>query len=197
MADAQSWKGAAFHYSAAVSDLCGQFFTEAAEAGTGALQPSGTGEKAHRHHAFLGNLGLYLVSVWAGIILGFVLNKLMFLLLLRMSRLPVDVAFRFSMDAVIETLRYFAAVFLCVYVKSLWNFYRMKPTELLSESRKGEKELKRIGLWTAAGVILLMCGYYISVTSKLDSMILRIFFWRYFWWCSALIFCSPREVWLS
>lgn len=71
---------------------------------------------------FWENLGLYLVSVWAGIILGFVLNKLMFLLLLRMSRLPVDVAFRFSMDAVIETLRYFAAVFLCVYVKSLWNF---------------------------------------------------------------------------
>ncbi len=125
---------------------------------------------------FWENLGLYLVSVWAGIILGFVLNKLMFLLLLRMSRLPVDVAFRFSMDAVIETLRYFAAVFLCVYVKSLWNFYRMKPTELLSESRKGEKELKRIGLWTAAGVILLMCGYYISVTSKLDSMIFTDFF---------------------
>ena len=41
---------------------------------------------------FWENLGLYLVSVWAGIILGFVLNKLMFLLLLRMSRLPVDVA---------------------------------------------------------------------------------------------------------
>lgn len=73
----------------------------------------------------------------------------------------------------------------------------MKPTELLSESRKGEKELKRIGLWTAAGVILLMCGYYISVTSKLDSMIFTDFFWRYFWWCSAPIFCSPREVWLS
>lgn len=125
---------------------------------------------------FWENLGMYLVSVSAGVILGFVLNKLMFLLLLRMSRLPVDVAFYFSMDAVIETLRYFAAVFLCVYVKSLWSFYRMKPTELLSESRKGEKEPRRIGLWTAAGVILLACGYYISVTSKLDSMIFTDFF---------------------
>lgn len=125
---------------------------------------------------FWENLGMYLVSVSAGIILGFVLNKLMFLLLLRMSRLPVDVAFYFSMDAVIETLRYFAAVFLCVYVKSLWSFYRMKPTELLSESRKGEKEPRRIGLWTAAGVIFLACGYYISVTSKLDSMIFTDFF---------------------
>ncbi len=125
---------------------------------------------------FWENLGMYLVSVSAGVILGFVLNKLMFLLLLRMSRLPVDVAFRFSMDAVIETLRYFAAVFLCVYVKSLWSFYRMKPTELLSESRKGEKEPRRIALWSAVGAVLLVCGYYISVTSKLDEMIFTDFF---------------------
>ena len=125
---------------------------------------------------FWENLGMYLVSVSAGIILGFVLNKLMFLLLLRMSRLPVDVAFYFSMEAVIETLRYFAAVFFCVYVKSLWSFYRMKPTELLSESRKGEKEPRRIGLRSAVGVVLLVCGYYISVTSKVDSMIFTDFF---------------------
>ena len=68
---------------------------------------------------FCENMGLYLVSVSAGIILGFVLNKLMFLLLLRMSRLDVEATFYFSIEAVIETLRYFAVVFLCVYIKSL------------------------------------------------------------------------------
>ena len=125
---------------------------------------------------FWENTGLYLVSVSAGIVLGFVLNKLMFLLLLRMSRLDVEAAFYFSADAVMETLRYFAIVFLCVYIKSIWSFYRMKPTELLAESRKGEKELKRIWLWTAAGVLFLGCGYYISVTSRLDSMIFTDFF---------------------
>lgn len=122
------------------------------------------------------NAGLYLVSVSAGMILGFVLNKLMFLLLLRVSRLDVEVAFYFSIEAVMETLRYFAVVFLCIYIRSLWGFYRMKPTELMSESRKGEKELKRIWLWSAAGLLLLACGYYISVTSKLDSMIFTDFF---------------------
>ena len=125
---------------------------------------------------FWENAGMYLVSVSAGIILGFVLNKLMFLLLLRMSRLNVDVAFYFSMEAVVETFRYFAVVFLCVYVRSLWGFYRMKPTELMSESRKGEKEVKRVWLWSVIGGILLVCGYYISVTSKLDSMIFTDFF---------------------
>ena len=104
---------------------------------------------------FWENAGMYLLSVSVGIILGFVLNKLMFLVLLRMSRLNVEVAFYFSMEAVAETLRYFALVFLCVYIKSLWGFYRLRPTELMSESKKGEKEVKRIWLWSAAGVILL------------------------------------------
>lgn len=125
---------------------------------------------------FWENAGMYLISVSAGIILGFVLNKLMFLLLLRMSRLQVDVAFYFSMEAVVETLRYFAVVFLCIYIKSLWGLYRMKPTELMLESRKGEKEVKRVWLWSVIGVILLVLGYYISVTSKLDSMIFTDFF---------------------
>lgn len=125
---------------------------------------------------FWENAGMYLVSVTAGILLGFVLNKLMFLVLLRMSRLDVEAAFTFSVDAVMETLRYFAAVFFCIFIRSLWSFYRMKPTELLSESRKGEKEVKRIRLWSTVGLFCLIGGYYISVTSRLDSMIFTDFF---------------------
>lgn len=120
--------------------------------------------------------GVYLISVAAGIILGFVLNKLMFLVLLRMSQLDVEAEFTFSGRAVLETMRYFAVVFCCLFVKSLWGVFRMKPTELLSESRKGEKEVKRIGLWSVLGVILLGGGYYLSVTSRLDSMIFTSFF---------------------
>lgn len=122
------------------------------------------------------NAGMYLASVSAGILLGFVLNKLMFLLLLRMSRLDVEVAFYFSVEAVVETLRYFAFVFLCLYGRSLWGIIRMKPAELMSESRKGEKPLKRIWLWSVVGIILLVCGYLLSVTSTMDSMIFIDFF---------------------
>lgn len=125
---------------------------------------------------FWENAGMYLVSVSAGILLGVVLNKLMFLLLLRMSQLNVEAAFYFSVEAVIETLWYFAVVFFCVYVRSLWSLYRLKPTELMAESRKGEKEVKMIWLWTAVGLLCLVCGYFLSVTSKLDSQIFTDFF---------------------
>ncbi len=125
---------------------------------------------------FWENLGLYAVSVSAGILLGFVLNKLMFLLLLRMSQLNVEAAFTFSFGAVMETLRYFAVVFFLLFIRSLWGIYRMKPAQLMSESKKGEKEVKRIWLWSAVGAVLLLWGYYISVTSKLDEMIFTDFF---------------------
>lgn len=125
---------------------------------------------------FWENAGIYFVSVTAGIFLGFVLNKLMFLVLLRMSQLDVEAAFTFSGRAVLETVRYFAAVFFCIFIRSLWSFYRMKPTELLSESRKGEKEVKQIWLWSVVGLLCLIGGYYISVTSRLDSMIFTDFF---------------------
>lgn len=125
---------------------------------------------------FWENVGMYLVSMSVGILLGFVLNKLMFLLLLRMSRLNVEAAFYFSAEAVIETLRYFAIVFFCLYLRSLWSLYRLKPTELMAESRKGEKELKRIWLWSAVGLVCLGYGYFLSVTGKFDSMIFTNFF---------------------
>ncbi len=125
---------------------------------------------------FWENAGLYLVSVSAGILLGFVLNKLMFLLLLRMTRLNVEAEFVFSVAAVKETVGYFAVVHTCIYIRSLWGILRMRPTELLAESKKGEKEVKHIRLWAAAGVIATGCGYFISVTSKLDSMIFTDFF---------------------
>jgi len=125
---------------------------------------------------FWETLGVYLISVAAGVVLGFVLNKLMFLLLLRMSQLTVEAEFTFSGRAVFETMRYFAVVFFFLFARSLWGVFRMKPTELMSESKKGEKEVKRIWLWSVIGVILLGCGYYLSVTSRLDSMIFTDFF---------------------
>ncbi len=125
---------------------------------------------------FWENLGLYAVSVTAGILLGFVLNKLMFLLLLRMSQLNVEAAFTFSIGAVVETLRYFVIVFFLLFIRSLWGVYRMKPAQLMSESKKGEKEVKRIWLWSVVGLFCLLAGYYISVTSKLDEMIFTDFF---------------------
>ena len=48
---------------------------------------------------------------------------------------------------------------------------KARPIELMSGSKKGEKEPRFLPVYALAGVAALAFGYYCSVTSKLDSMI--------------------------
>ncbi len=122
------------------------------------------------------NIGIYIFCTLFGTGIGFVFAKLMFLILLKLSRLNVQTEFVFSFDALLETFEYFAIVFLCIFIKTLWGLYRAKPVELLAGSRKGEKEPKHIWLWTLAGAAMLGQGYQISITSRMNSMIFTNFF---------------------
>ena len=83
---------------------------------------------------------LYVWTIAGGIIFGVVLSKLMFLLLLRICRLSADISFVFEPLAFRETLAYFAVVFLVNYVWGLWEVGKARPVELMSGSKKGEKE---------------------------------------------------------
>ena len=46
---------------------------------------------------------LYIFALTGGVVFGMALSKLLFMLLLRMCRLPVDVGFVFQMEALRET----------------------------------------------------------------------------------------------
>ena len=54
---------------------------------------------------------LYVLAIAGGILFGGVLSKLLFLLLLKMSGLPVKAEFIFTWQAVKETAAFFMAVF--------------------------------------------------------------------------------------
>ncbi len=118
----------------------------------------------------------YGISAGGGILFGTVFSKLLFLLLLRLSSLPVDVEFVFTWKAVRETLVFFAAVFFFNFICSLIPLHRARPAELLSGSRKGEKEPRFLGLWTVAGLLALGAGYTVAVRAETDSMIFFNFF---------------------
>lgn len=125
---------------------------------------------------FFETLMIYGVSICGGILFGTVLAKFLFLLLLRLSSLPVDVEFTFAWKAVRETLLFFAVVFFVNFVCSLMGVQKARPIELLSGSRKGEKEPRFLKLWTMAGLLALALGYAIAILAKLDSMIFLNFF---------------------
>lgn len=129
---------------------------------------------------FIENLILYVVVMAGGIILGAVLSRLFFLLLLKMSRLPVNVEFVFTAKAFRETLLSFAAIFFMQFVCQLYEMGKARPTELLTGGKKGEKEPRLLIVWTLTGAAALGYGYMAAITSKMDDMILINFFMAVF-----------------
>lgn len=119
---------------------------------------------------------VYVVVLAGGIILGLVLAKLLFLLLLRMCSLPVETEFIFQPNAFQETLIYFFWVYAINFVNNLWQMGKAKPVDLMSGSKKGEKEPRFLWVFALLGVAALGSGYYCSITSKVDSMIFTNFF---------------------
>lgn len=118
----------------------------------------------------------YAAAMAAGVVSGAVLSKLLFLLLLRMSGLPVDVKFTFAPSAFAETAVFFFWVYAVNFAGNLIQVGRAKPSDLLSGGKRGEKEPKLLWIWALAGVIILGMGYRLAIGSETDSMIFINFF---------------------
>lgn len=125
---------------------------------------------------FVETLFSYIAVLAGGILLGAVLAKLLFLLLLRMTGLPIDVEFVFYPQAIAETAVFFLWVYLFNLVCNLFEVGKAKPVELLASGKKGEKEPRFLWIYAVLGVVVLAWGYYIAVSSKIDSMIFMNFF---------------------
>lgn len=93
-----------------------------------------------------------------------------------MCSLPVETQFVFHFKAFQETLGFFAVVYLINFAENLWQMGKAKPVELMSGSKKGEKEPKLLWVWALLGLLALGKGYHISITSQIDSMIFTSFF---------------------
>lgn len=129
---------------------------------------------------FIENIILYVVIMAGGILLGTVLAKLMFLILLKVSSMPVDVAFTFSPLAFKDTLAGFGVIFLYNFIVLLFGIGKSKGTDLLSAGKRGEKEPRFLPLWSFIGVVILISGYASSVNSRADEMIFIDFFMAVF-----------------
>lgn len=125
---------------------------------------------------FLESVLVYVITLTGGVILGLVLAKLLFLVLLRMSGMTADVEFTFSLKAFEQTLVFFFWVFAVNFLNDLWRVGKARPVELMSGSRKGEKEPRFLLLWALLGVAALGVGYRTSISVELDSRILINFF---------------------
>lgn len=119
---------------------------------------------------------LYVVVILAAVGLGILFSKLIFLFLINLAKLPVEASFAVSPKAVWDTLIFYAVVTILNLLVNLFHVGKSNPVELMSGSRKGEKEPKHILLWSIVGVLFMGGGYYMALTVKMDSMLFLVFF---------------------
>lgn len=124
----------------------------------------------------LENVFISIISLVIGLLGGIILNKLMFLLLLKMLSFKVVLGFDIYPSTIGLTSTLFISIFL---VNLLWNLFQIKkskPIELLKGGQHGEKEPKTKIIMTTIGLISLISGYVIAVTVENPLQALSLFF---------------------
>lgn len=115
-------------------------------------------------------------SLAVGLVCGIILNKLMFLLLLRILKFKVSFGFYVSVPSIIKTLILFIGVFSATLLSNLVQIRRLKPIELLKGTQHGEKEPKTKWIMTIIGIIALGAGYGIAIKVQSPLSALNLFF---------------------
>ncbi len=117
-----------------------------------------------------------LISFVGGLAVGILLDKLMYLVLLKLINAKVSLGFYISKDVILNTLILFGILFFLIFLNSLRMIHLSKPIELLKGGNTGEKEPKAKWILALLGIIALGAGYYIAVTVKNPLNALTLFF---------------------
>lgn len=117
-----------------------------------------------------------LAGLLLGLGLGMALDKVMFLVILRILGREVELGFFVSGQAVGDTVSMFLFVFALIYVNSVWQICRVDPIELLRAGNVGEREPKAKWLLALLGFGFLGGGYYIAITTQNPIASVMMFF---------------------
>ncbi|WP_055106309.1 FtsX-like permease family protein [Paenibacillus ihumii] len=112
------------------------------------------------------NFILYFGSLLIGMFVGFSFSKLIIMILFKITAVETGATLRFSVQAVIQTVIVFLAIYLLIM---LMNYTFMKRQSILSLFRvrsSTEEKVKKVSAWEMIlgilGLALIALGYYIS-----------------------------------
>lgn len=117
-----------------------------------------------------------LLSLTAGLALGMVFDKLMFLLIGRLMDARVPLGFSISLPSVLRTAALFGGIFLLIFLYSARQIHVSKPIELLQGTDVGEREPKTKALLALLGLLFLGGGYGISLRVEEPQTAIVFFF---------------------
>lgn len=118
---------------------------------------------------FFENLIIGLISLVAGIIVGFLLSKGLMTILVKLMGYNDIAGFTLSVDAVMNTVIVFIIIFLFTSLQGYRVIYRFKLIELFHAAKKGEDTPKAKGITVVIGILFIAAGYYLSAVDIFTS----------------------------
>ena len=130
-------------------------------------------------------------AIVGGLAAGVLLSKLVLLLLLQLSHLPVEYGFEISLSGMADTAALFGFLFLLTLVWNLFGLLRSRPVELLHSASAGEREPRTRRLLVVLGAVTLGAGYATALTVEDPFTALAYFFLAVALVMVAPTACSP------
>lgn len=116
------------------------------------------------------------LSIGAGFLFGIALDKVMYLVILRILDTQIPLGFYVSKEAIFSSIRLFCIIFFLIFGSTLWKLKSAKPVELLRGGNVGEKEPKAKWFLAILGAGSLGAGYYLAVTVENPVTAISVFF---------------------
>lgn len=114
----------------------------------------------------LENAVIYFGSLIMGIVLGFLVSRMLLMIFLRVMQIELSVGINFSGEAVIQTIILYAFIFGLLMAQNFLFLKRMRLIEMLTLDKSGEMNHKRLGAGTvllgALGLVMVFSGYWLS-----------------------------------
>lgn len=119
---------------------------------------------------------VFAITATGGIGFGMLLDRLTYLIMANLLHVEIPLHFTVTAGPVVLTMRLYAIAFALIFLQAVWNLYHLNPTELLRESRAGEKEPKAKWLLALMGLATLGTGYVLALTIKNPMKAIAAFF---------------------
>lgn len=107
---------------------------------------------------------LFICTLVAGFLFGFLFSKLMQLLIVKLTGIQGNFDLFYSVIPVYMTAVNFLMYEGCAFLYAVWIVHKSKPIELLHADDAGEKEPKTKLITAIVGIVTLGFGYYLAQT---------------------------------
>ena len=116
------------------------------------------------------------MNLIVGLVLGVLLNRLAFALLLKAMRFTVPISYEFQIASVVIIGILFSGIFVFLMILNAIKIRVSRPLELLREKKSGEKTGRFLSIRALIGVVILGYAYYISQSIESPIKALGWFF---------------------